>query len=471
MMKSILNIICVTSVVILISWYTNFFVPVTYAKVGYINLERLVIESHIGKAAKRIIDKNEKTDDKEELEKKLKSIILKKADVIFKKIAKENNYSIVIKDPDIVGYLSPEVDITDIIIKEMNKLPIEEYSFDNLLLDKETAKRKRQVSPSQDPIKSTRKSESIISPQSQHSYLSNKKNSFIATSNLSRKPEKNLLKLIGVPANDSHYEYEKILEIPKPDRSEAGCRVTGLDIVGKNLFILASYEYKKEDKNIYEYQLIEFDLYARKILQKKETITDWPLASGMEVIDDEIYFAFYNSEDILVYDLNSFKEKKRINPLKGKSYKSNVIKFHDGRTVKFKDYYQSSTVMYRDLEKTPDGLFILACPIKEDNYILSQLDWKGDIKIYELPSPGRRAGYDNLAYNDGIFLLQRWSYVEPRIYRMYDPQKNLIIGEYPEDKRSKSKYFVEVREIEWDGTNFIVAISNGVYLRWLKKVH
>ena len=38
-----------------------------------------------------------------------------------KKVAKKYKYTIIIKDPNAVGYLDPDVDITDKVIKELNK--------------------------------------------------------------------------------------------------------------------------------------------------------------------------------------------------------------------------------------------------------------------------------------------------------------------------------------------------------------
>jgi len=148
----------------------------TYAwdKVGYINLQRLVNESNMGKAAKANIEKlrqskqeeidsqlkeiqdlkallekngdlmgeNNKSekveklqrmyknykrmvaDAKEELaneDSKLVSTILEKADSVLKQVAKKEKYSIILKDPDAIGYLDPKVDITDSVIQEFNK--------------------------------------------------------------------------------------------------------------------------------------------------------------------------------------------------------------------------------------------------------------------------------------------------------------------------------------------------------------
>jgi outer membrane protein len=149
----------------------------TYAwdKVGYINLQRLVNESKMGKAAKAniekmrqekqaeidsqlkeiqdlkaLIEKNgalmgeenkaEKVEElqrmyknykrmvadaKEELaseDSKLVSTILEKADGVLKQVAKKEKYSIILKDPDAIGYLDPKVDITDAVIRSFNKL-------------------------------------------------------------------------------------------------------------------------------------------------------------------------------------------------------------------------------------------------------------------------------------------------------------------------------------------------------------
>ena len=143
-------------------------------KVGYINLQRLVNESDMGKAAKEDIQKlrsereamlreklkeindlrtlinkegdsmgaSEKTDKIQELnraykeyqrlvedakedisneDKELVSIILEKADSVLKEVAKKQKYTIILKDANAVGYLDPSVDITDDVLKELNK--------------------------------------------------------------------------------------------------------------------------------------------------------------------------------------------------------------------------------------------------------------------------------------------------------------------------------------------------------------
>ena len=143
-------------------------------KVGFINLQRLVNESEMGKSARDDILKlrrekeravaaqqqqinrlrnelntgaasmtaAEKQDKVETLKKiykdyqrmvadakedisredrELVAIILKKADGVLKKIAGKKKFSIILKDPNAIGYLDPDVDITDLVLKELNK--------------------------------------------------------------------------------------------------------------------------------------------------------------------------------------------------------------------------------------------------------------------------------------------------------------------------------------------------------------
>jgi len=143
-------------------------------KVGYINLQRLVNESEMGQAAKAEImklrqekeqtaaaklqevnrlkeiinatdsklsaaERREKleafqkaykeyqrivADAKEDIAKEdrqLVALILDKADGVLKKVAKKQKYAIILKDPNAVGYLDPEVDVTDEVLKELNK--------------------------------------------------------------------------------------------------------------------------------------------------------------------------------------------------------------------------------------------------------------------------------------------------------------------------------------------------------------
>ena len=143
-------------------------------KVGYINLQRLVNESKLGKAAKNDIRKLRKkkeatikskldditklrdfinkegdkippsekrkkidtlqnmykeyqrlvADAKEDItreDRDLVATIMEKADGVLKKVAKKKKYTIILKDPKAIGYLDPSVDITDAVLKELNK--------------------------------------------------------------------------------------------------------------------------------------------------------------------------------------------------------------------------------------------------------------------------------------------------------------------------------------------------------------
>jgi outer membrane protein len=143
-------------------------------RVGYINLQRLVNESVMGKTAKADIEKlrSEKEallkdklreisdlrdlinkegdkmdaatrrnralaltrankeyqrlvdDAKEDItneDNELVAIILQKADDVLKKVAKDKKFAIILKDANAIGYLDPSVDITDAVLKELNK--------------------------------------------------------------------------------------------------------------------------------------------------------------------------------------------------------------------------------------------------------------------------------------------------------------------------------------------------------------
>lgn len=142
-------------------------------KVGYINLQRLVSESVIGKAAMADIERLRKkkqtviseklkkindvkidletqddlkdeekkdridelnglikeykrlvSDAKEEIgkeDRELVAQILKKADSALKKVAKKKKFTMIIKDPNAVGFLDPSVDITDDVLKELDE--------------------------------------------------------------------------------------------------------------------------------------------------------------------------------------------------------------------------------------------------------------------------------------------------------------------------------------------------------------
>ena len=158
-------------IVLALVWCTSSFAA---EKVGYINLQRLVSESKMGKDAKADILKMRTTkqavlnnklsdinklrdfintkgdklaasdrrakvellqkmykeyqrlvdDAKEDItreDRQLVAIILRKANDILKNVAKKKKYSIILKDPNSIGYLDPDVDITDLVLKELNK--------------------------------------------------------------------------------------------------------------------------------------------------------------------------------------------------------------------------------------------------------------------------------------------------------------------------------------------------------------
>ncbi|MCD6296549.1 MAG: OmpH family outer membrane protein [Deltaproteobacteria bacterium] len=143
-------------------------------KVGFINLQRLVNESTMGKAARAEIQKMRKqreeivsnklwevnnlkslltekgaamdpvekrskieklrsaykeyqrllADAKEDIlreDRELVAIILQKANGVLKQVAKKRKYTIILKDPKAIGYLDPSVDITDEVLKGLNK--------------------------------------------------------------------------------------------------------------------------------------------------------------------------------------------------------------------------------------------------------------------------------------------------------------------------------------------------------------
>ena len=167
--KGALTIVC--CIFLSLAFYTAAYAA---EKVGYINLQRLVNESKMGKEAKEDIRKLRKekedvlnfklreinklkqdinkkgdsmtlrekraniealkrayrdyqrlvADAKEDIilgDRELVAIILEKADGILKKVAKEKNYTIILKDPNAIGYLDPKVDITDDVLKELNR--------------------------------------------------------------------------------------------------------------------------------------------------------------------------------------------------------------------------------------------------------------------------------------------------------------------------------------------------------------
>jgi len=167
--RVILSIVCCAAMVLILSISSN-----AAEKVGYINLQRLVNESDMGKAARsdlqklrsekeavikdklqeinnlrdllnkegNTMDAAEKRDKEQALNRALKeyqrlvedaredisnedkelvAIILQKADPVLKEVAKKQKYTIILKDANAIGYLDPSVDITDDVLKELNR--------------------------------------------------------------------------------------------------------------------------------------------------------------------------------------------------------------------------------------------------------------------------------------------------------------------------------------------------------------
>ncbi|CAB5126084.1 hypothetical protein D3OALGA1CA_4408 [Olavius algarvensis associated proteobacterium Delta 3] len=143
-------------------------------RVGYINLQRLVNESKMGQSAREDIQKlrkakeealarklqdinakkdtlnkdwetlsprdrrnrrselkrdveeyqrlvNEAKEDILREDREVVAIILQKADGVLKKVARRKKFTIILKDPNAIGYLDDKVDITDDVLKELNK--------------------------------------------------------------------------------------------------------------------------------------------------------------------------------------------------------------------------------------------------------------------------------------------------------------------------------------------------------------
>ena len=71
------------------------------------------------KAFKRLVA-DAKEDIKRE-DRQLVAIILRKANDVLKKVAKTYKYTIILKDPNAIGYIDPQFDITGMVLKELNK--------------------------------------------------------------------------------------------------------------------------------------------------------------------------------------------------------------------------------------------------------------------------------------------------------------------------------------------------------------
>jgi outer membrane protein len=146
-----------------------------HAKVGFINTQRLVNESERGKAASLELQKLRKekeiaiktkeielrdfqdtlkkeadtipanvlpekieplrklnreykrmiADAKEDLNREnreLVALILKEAATAVENVVKKHNYTMIIKDPNVIAYVAPASDITDLVLEELNAL-------------------------------------------------------------------------------------------------------------------------------------------------------------------------------------------------------------------------------------------------------------------------------------------------------------------------------------------------------------
>jgi len=82
-------------------------------------MEKQELLEEKAKAHNRLVD-----DIKQELarrENDMTAAILKQADQALKAVAKKSGYTIILKDPGVIGYLAPEADITDRVLMEINK--------------------------------------------------------------------------------------------------------------------------------------------------------------------------------------------------------------------------------------------------------------------------------------------------------------------------------------------------------------
>ena len=60
---------------------------------------------------------NEELDEENDM---LVALIIARADKILTRLAKKKGYTLIIKDPAVIGYLAPGVDLTDTVIQELN---------------------------------------------------------------------------------------------------------------------------------------------------------------------------------------------------------------------------------------------------------------------------------------------------------------------------------------------------------------
>ncbi len=53
-------------------------------------------------------------------ERRLIQFVMRRADSILRRIAEEMGFTMILTDPEIMGYVAPSVDITDRVIRELN---------------------------------------------------------------------------------------------------------------------------------------------------------------------------------------------------------------------------------------------------------------------------------------------------------------------------------------------------------------
>ncbi len=81
--------------------------------------EKLLALQEVNKAYQRLV-----ADVKEDIlreDRELVRIILQKAEGVLKKVAKRLNYAVILKDAAAIGYVDPAVDITDEVIRELDR--------------------------------------------------------------------------------------------------------------------------------------------------------------------------------------------------------------------------------------------------------------------------------------------------------------------------------------------------------------
>lgn len=73
----------------------------------------------IGRDYERMVEEAKK--DLQDEDRELINVVFAKADKALKAVAQKRGFAIILKDPNVMGYLDPRVDITTDVIKELNK--------------------------------------------------------------------------------------------------------------------------------------------------------------------------------------------------------------------------------------------------------------------------------------------------------------------------------------------------------------